>query len=368
MKKKCGIVTFHSAHNYGSVLQSFALERTIADLGFDVEIVDFRHPHTTEMYEWHFWSSYKSWKWNLKEFVLRGLLKFGLKREQIFQNFINTILILSKRIYSIKDVPRDYDFLICGSDQIWNPNASGENHPIYFLDFDTSAKKISYAASSGTKEFGHHAEKLYMKRLKALSVIGVREQFMKDYIERTYGLMSTVNPDPTFLLAPTKWEEIEKEYDGLPNKFLLLYTIQNSDKAINFASEVSKKLKLPVVQISNERGFKALLHKTVDCRLMDVAPQQFLWLFHHATYIVTNTFHGNMFSIIFRKNFVHFSINKNDSRVSSLHDIIGLGKSRFADSIESFDQLDLNIQYNMLEDKINSYRLSGISFLKDALT
>lgn len=79
-KRKCGIVTFHSAYNYGSVLQSYAMVMTMKNLGLDAEIIDFRHPHTTDMYEWRLWTPYKNWKWNLKDFILRGisvLVKIG---------------------------------------------------------------------------------------------------------------------------------------------------------------------------------------------------------------------------------------------------------------------------------------------------
>ena len=78
-KKKCGIVTFHSSHNYGSVLQAYAMVRVMQKMGLDAELIDFRHPRTTDMYEWRLWSTYKNWKWNLRELVLRGLFSFGKK-------------------------------------------------------------------------------------------------------------------------------------------------------------------------------------------------------------------------------------------------------------------------------------------------
>lgn len=91
-KKKCGIVTFHSSHNYGSVLQAYAMVRVMQKMGLDAELIDFRHPRTTDMYEWRLWSTYKNWKWNLRELVLRGLFSFGKKREQVFSDFIENVL------------------------------------------------------------------------------------------------------------------------------------------------------------------------------------------------------------------------------------------------------------------------------------
>ena len=140
-KKKCGIVTFHSSHNYGSVLQAYAMVRVMQKMGLDAELIDFRHPRTTDMYEWRLWSTYKNWKWNLRELVLRGLFSFGKKREQVFSDFIENVLKKSKRVKDKNDIPDIYDILVCGSDQIWNPKASGENDPIYYLDFGTTTLK-----------------------------------------------------------------------------------------------------------------------------------------------------------------------------------------------------------------------------------
>lgn len=81
----------------------------------------------------------------------------------------------------------------------------------------------------------------------------------------------------------------------------MIYTIKRPKETINFAHQVAVSLNLPTVQICNDRDLNALMHKDVDYRLMNVSPQQFLWLFHHASFIVTNTFHGNMFSVIYRK-------------------------------------------------------------------
>lgn len=278
-KLKCGIVTFHSSHNYGSVLQAYAMVKVMQRLGLDAELIDFRHPRTTDMYEWRLWSPYKNWKWNLRELVLRGLFGFGKKREQVFSDFIENVLVKSKRVKDKNDIPDIYDVLVCGSDQIWNPKASGENDPIYYLDFGSTTCKFSYAASSGSVRFGDSNPAQLKKYLTSLKSIGVREQFMKDYIKEAFGLESTVNPDPTFLLDAEEWTNIEKPYYGLPEKYLLIYAIEYPLSTITFAHKVAHQLKLPTVQICNDRGVRAFLHKDVDYRLMDVAPQQFFMAF-----------------------------------------------------------------------------------------
>ncbi len=366
-KLKCGIVTFHSSHNYGSVLQAYSMVKVMQRLGLDAELIDFRHPRTTDMYEWRLWSPYKNWKWNLRELVLRGLFGFGKKREQVFSDFIENVLVKSKRVKDKNDIPDIYDVLVCGSDQIWNPKASGENDPIYYLDFGSTTCKFSYAASSGSVRFGDSNPAQLKKYLTSLKSIGVREQFMKDYIKEAFGLESTVNPDPTFLLDAEEWTNIEKPYYGLPEKYLLIYAIEYPLSTITFAHKVAHQLKLPTVQICNDRGVRAFLHKDVDYRLMDVAPQQFLWLFHHSSFIVTNTFHGNMFSVIYRKNFIYYAMNSCDTRITTLRKAIGLDSNENifyeGSDVKHFPHQIVNYDLNM-ERKISTYIQSGIEFIQ----
>lgn len=364
---KCGIVTFHSAHNYGSVLQAYAMVMTMKKLGTDAELIDFRHPHTTDAYEWKLWTPYKNWRWNLKDIFLRGMMGIGKKREKVFKDFIEHQLPKSERFNSRKDIPSNkYDVLICGSDQIWNPVSTGENDPIYFLDFGNTSCKFSYAASAGSCKLPTQEHDKYLGFLKKLKSIGVREQFLQDYIKDEFDLDSNVNPDPTLLLSAHEWEGIEKTYPDLPKQYLLVYTLAKVDETLAFARQVGIKLGLPVVQICNTRGLKGESKKNVDYNIMDASPQQFLWLFHHASFIVTNTFHGNMFSVIFRKSFVHYDVNGNDSRISTLHEAIGLKRTRMIKNVDALKERD--IDYNMIEDQIKAYADEGVKYIKSNLS
>ena len=161
-KKKCGIVTFHSSHNYGSVLQAYAMVRVMQKMGLDAELIDFRHPRTTDMYEWRLWSTYKNWKWNLRELVLRGLFSFGKKREQVFSDFIENVLgmqiITSKRRITVEHATaRDeklldmdgYDCVAVVVNQTFNSDGllfeytQSRHHPDYFCFQDIATRKKS---------------------------------------------------------------------------------------------------------------------------------------------------------------------------------------------------------------------------------
>lgn len=366
--KKCGIVTYHSSHNYGSVLQAYAMVKIMQGFGLDAELIDFRHPVTTDMYEWKLWSKNKKLKYNVRDLVLRGILGIGKRREQVFSDFIENVLVKSQRVKDRSEIQDIYDVLVCGSDQIWNPNASGQNDPIYYLDFGTTPCKFSYAASSGSVRFGDSNPERFRHYLSGLKAIGVREQFMQDYIKEKFELSSVVNPDPTFLIKASEWSEIEKPYDGLPDDYVLIYTIQHQSETIDFANKVAKLLALPTVQIWNDRDIRALIHKAkVDYRLMDVSPQQFLWLFHHASFIVTNTFHGNMFSIIYRKDFIHYAIDRTDNRISTLHKAIGFNKDRMFYKEDDINKIKYKTVYDKNEENIKRYIREGVDYISSNL-
>lgn len=363
---KCGIVTFHSAHNYGSVLQAYAMVMTMKKLGTNAELIDFRHPHTTDAYEWKLWTPYKNWQWNIKDIFLRGIMGIGKKREKVFKDFIECKLPKSEQINNRNDIPSTkYDVLICGSDQIWNPISTGENDPIYFLDFGETNCKFSYAASAGSCKFPQKEHDKYLGFFKKMKSIGVREIFLKEYLKEEFGIDSVVNPDPTLLLNMNEWESIEKPYHNLPEKYLLVYTLSKVDETLAFAREIGTKLGLPVVQICNTRGLTGESKKNVDFNLMDASPQQFLWLFHHANFIVTNTFHGNMFSVIFRKPFVHYDVNGDDSRITTFHNAIGLKMTRMIKNVNALKERDIN--YDLIECKIEAYANKGIQYIKNNL-
>ncbi len=364
---KCGIVTFHSSHNYGSVLQSYAMVVTMKKLGLDAELIDFRHPHTTDAYEWRLWSPSRSWHRNLIRLVLMGIMGIGKKKEKVFKEFIERKLPKSERVNSREDIPpHKYDVLVCGSDQIWNPVSTGENDPIYFLDFGNTKCKFSYAASAGSCKFPQQEHDKYAAVLKHLKSIGVRERFLQDYLKEEFGFDSVVNPDPTLLLNADEWAGLEQPYPHLPKQYLLVYSLHKADDTLAFGRKIGKKLGLPVVQICNTKMLKWASKKNVDYNIKDASPQQFLWLFHHASFIVTNTFHGNMFSVIFRKDFVHYDVNGNDSRITTLHEAIGLKKSRMITDVEYLKERHIN--YGLIERYIDAYADSGIQYIKDNIS
>lgn len=360
---KIGIVTFHNSFNYGAVLQCYALVETFKRLGHEVKIINLHNPRISDTYIYHFWRHENNMYLNLKETISCLILRKGIKRENCFKKFIN--LFPLTRQYEIGDeIDEDFDCLVCGSDQVWNTKIIGERAIIYyFLDFGHPLKRISYAASSGSNRFADGNENFFKGILSKFDKIGVREFFLKKYLRESLDLDACFTPDPTSLLEMNDWLKIEEPVSRIHSDYLLFYTVNGYfDFYKDLIMQISKSLNLPIVYIDNERSLR-FKRNVID--LSEVSPGQFLWLIRNAKFVVTDSFHGNMFSIIFRKAFCHVScLNGKDERISSLHNYVGLDDTRIISSYEDFEKkICGNIDPIYNEDKIKSFVKQGLDFL-----
>lgn len=366
--KSIGIVTFHRSHNYGSAFLAYAMVKVMESFGLNVKVIDFEHPESRLMYDFVLWNPHKTLWQNIHSFVSMGILGRRRKRRLAFHRFVRKNIPLTRKYRSRFDIKEHFDYLVCGSDQIWNPAAIDSRDDIYFLDFgDARTVKFSYAASSGSRKICSVDESRTELLLLSLKKIGVREEFMKNYIRDTYGLDSTVNPDPTILLPADEWVKLEESVGNLPSRYLLVYTLENVSETVNVAAQIGKKMGLPVVHINNEQNIKSKRKAGADISLFNVSPGQFLWLFHHASFVVSNSFHGNMFSIIFRKDFVCPMFDFKDTRMETLHEHIGLGRTRFVSNASEFNLSDGHIDYAPLEENIVRFREEGFEFIRKCL-
>lgn len=366
--KRIGIVTFHRSHNYGSVLLAYAMVKVLESFRLEAKVIDYQHPESRLMYDFVLWNPHKTIGQNLHSFISQGILGRFKKRRKNFYSFVENNIPLTQKYKRRSDIKEHFDYLVCGSDQIWNPDAGDSRDDIYFLDFgEDTVSKFSYAASSGSRRFHSVNKENTRSILSSFKKIGVREQFMKDYIRDAFRLESTVNPDPTLLVSSSEWSNLEETVGNLPPEYLLVYTLENEEQVVNTASSIGSRLGLPVVHINNGANVRANEKDGADISLFEISPGQFLWLFHHASFIVSNSFHGNAFSIIYRKDFLCPVSDFRDTRIENLHNRVGLEQSRQIRSATEFSADNRHIDYTVLEDKIEGFRKEGFDFIKECL-
>ena len=245
---KIGILTFQNAHNWGAILQLYALKTYLENQGYNVKVINYINPFIEKNYS-------KKIKIDLKAKNIKSFLreikktinkiytgKQRIEKWNLFNSFIqNEILNNDDKVYKKEDIEKlDLDYIICGSDQIWNPFLTGGLDEVYFGTNNKKAKKISYAASMGIKELPNDEEVKFKNYIKNLNYISVRENTLKKYIEQFTDKEVYKVLDPTLLIDKSEYLKIEKKID-LKN-YLLLYTLISNKKLLKIAKKIAKQL------------------------------------------------------------------------------------------------------------------------------
>ncbi len=367
--KKVGVITLHRVTNYGSVLQTYALQETIKKLGYDVEIIDYR-PHRITMM-----GMLKGLK-NKKSILQKSLIiRTGVRiimipsyvlRFKCFSKFIHKYLKITKKMYKkeseIIEEDFDYDIYCTGSDQVWNSDWNEKFDGPFYLNFvDDKHKKISYAASFGRENLEKWEEKETKKWLSRYSFISVRELSGIEILKRLGITECACVLDPTLLLNNNEWNKLSSsKFNG--KKYILVYNLNRNKKIYKYAENLSKKTGLPVKYISYQ------LHDFYKYGRMycNIDVEDFLSLIFNATYVVTDSFHGTAFSINLNKQFIIIFPDKFSTRIKSILKLTGL-ENRIAK-----DEFDLDIVNNIIDyDKVNNIisneREKSIKWLNESL-
>ncbi len=360
MNKRAAVITFHRALNYGAILQAFALENILEEIGVHADIIDYRCPHMERIYR-PFDVRYCK---TLSAGAKKCIKSFGLiKKRHNFNEFTKKYLTVTEKCRTKKDLQKaasGFETIITGSDQVFNPDAVGGDFS-YFLDFaDPDVKKIAYAASIGYDSFPQKYKSKCIEHLKSFESVSVREKSMCESVaELTDKTVENVL-DPTLLLSSSKWINIAKKPHNLPDKYILVYMMEGCKYTIEKARALADGKDCKLVLIN------PTLRQRLTCKdfIMYIAasPEEFVGMFAEAEAVVTNSFHGVAFSLIFKKEFYAEASNAEKS-------------SRITDLLELFDLSDrlLPNEKNGKTDweKVNSQllkeQIKSISWLKNSL-
>ena len=262
----------------------------------------------------------------------------------------------------------DYDVFVTGSDQVWNPSAQSSIEP-YFLTFaPEGAKKISYAASFGVSEIGLNLQERYKKYLSKYDYISVRERNACDIVKQLVDKDAEWVLDPTLLLNKDEWLKVAKQYVNIPERSVLVYTLFDSPAIFNLAKRIAHEKGISVLRITKRAYFVSRIDGIRN--ISDAGPAEFISLIAGADYVVTDSFHGTAFSVNLGIPFsvVVSSKKKNNSRMVSLLDVVGLGKHLITDDcdIESVEY-EVSIDIKVVNQTVEAARNKSIDFLKKAI-
>lgn len=354
--KKISTITFHASYNYGSNLQSFALQEFVKKIGnnkYDYEIINFRTKFQKELYKCIFEQT------GIKKYIKRILYfkdkKELYKKQELFENFINKRLNITKEYSTLEELKNekwDSDYYVAGSDQLWNLMALDFDWANY-LEFVESDKKISYAASFGPKPqvWNEEEKERVKKNLMKFKYLSVREEGSFNNVKELTGKDAEIHVDPTMLLTKEEWEKHipqERLYKG---KYIFLYNLKSSEY-VKLAHRISKELKLPVL-ISKEGRLEEVFYGFK--RKFDVGPLEFLNLIKYSELTLSSSFHGTIFSILLNKPFFALK-GKKDFRIQTLLEKMNLGDRSidfddYKEKCEKAFDIDFSETYKLLDEE-----------------
>lgn len=336
---KVGILTFHDAHNYGAVLQAFALKEYLKKIGFEAQIVNYHHYTIPDGYP----KEDNEERWNK------------------FNDFIKDLIDNQEKICTSEEELEklDFDFWICGSDQIWNTDITRGFNKGFFLNFNTKGKKISYATSMGIPKLEEKYEEILEESTNKLDYISVREESLKQYIERFTNKPVVRVLDPTFLLEEEDYDKLIKD-ENKYGKYILINALGPDERLTQIAMEIAKKKNLKIIELNDKEK------DNYFCEQISAAsPIEYLALMKNAQVIVTNSFHGTVFSIIFKKEFYTITRLNRNSRMENILDIVDM-RDRLIENVKEIENVKKQ-DYEEAYKRLEKEREKSKKFLKEAL-
>lgn len=305
---KIGLITMHFQDNYGAVLQTYATQNYLS-CNHEVEIINYIHNSKTSVGS----ESIAKRLVRASAHPLRTL--YNRRRGKLFSEFKENYYRLSGQTYygdtQIETDPPQYDLYVAGSDQIWNTEITNASRA-YYLSFVRDGKKVSYASSFGHENLKGTEVEFAMKYLSSFDSVSVRENGSAIELERILSREIATVLDPVFLLDSNHWSEITREVKVKKN-YIFIYSVQFND-AIRNAADAAARMRLPIYYLNG--GGTSVSYPGKE--LVAIGPREFLWLIMNAKYIITNSFHGTAFSLIFKKKLVVCEHTTRNLRLKSL--------------------------------------------------
>ena len=389
--KTVGIITVHHYGNFGSALQAYASQKVFEKLGYDTYIIDYRSPnayYATERYmnyedrDDSFYRKLEKRSYGMLKRIVRKMLsspciahflyKLGMRRGINLTNFWLENLRMTRRYEKLSDLyadPPHFDIYVVGGDQLWNTYITF-NNPAFFLTFaDEEAKKITFSTSIGIPAIPIEALDTFKKGISNLSAILLREQEGVDYL-RSLGFKADRVLDPTLMLTKEEWNEMRDRKYKLPyEKYILAYFLNPTDWTSELLETVRLQTGLPVIVIGARRGGNASKEYFYTG---GIEVSTFLSLFAHTDIVVTNSFHGMAFTVLFEKIMVAtYRSDESETSMNSRHrnmvDLFGLSSCLYDRKSFSPEKLSYHMDYGKINGRLAEHRRQSIELLKKAL-
>lgn len=383
--KKTALVSCYFKNNYGSLLQAYATQKILDDMGIENETInidnniDFkkgkRKYYFGQVTNFTFIKSKLGMiKLKLDKKLNKNLGKNISIRDKKFKEF-RSYFKLTDSIDTYADLTKacdNYEKVVVGSDQLWLPvNIVADYYTLNWVP--DNVNKVAFSTSFGVSTVPEKYKEQYKRFLNRIDNLSIREEAGRKLIKDLIGKDVQVVCDPTLLFNKEEWMTIQKEEPITDGKYILCYFLGNSIEYRKFAERLKEKTGYKIVSLNHLDEYVKYSDKFADETPYDVGPCEFLNLIRNAEYVCTDSFHGTVFSLINNKNFYVFRRYNKKSKVSTnsrLESLLGIVelKERLLEGTENIeDVIKMTIDYNKVNSKLESFRNESKEFLKKAL-
>lgn len=381
--EKIGLAVCYDTKNFGSQLQVLATVKKIEDLGYNTEIIRYKKKITPafvmqtipRLFNVSFIKTKLASKKKKREIQKHPEIARNVSvRNKRFEQFVSEYFTNLSKPYAgwenlVKETAKNYDVFLCGSDQLWLPNNLGSH--FYTLEFAPDNKpKISYATSFGVSQIPRNQRKSTARYLNRFQHLSTREIAGQKIIEDLTGEKVDVVCDPTLLFDAEDWSKMIAVKRIIDEPYAFCYFLGTNEEHRKAANEFKKQTGLKLVTCPFLDNFVEGDQTFGDIQIYDMDAADFVNLIRYADYILTDSFHGSVFSILHHKKFMTFNRfnagakNSKNSRIDSLCTLLGLTERRFAGNVMDVQK---EIEYSSVDEKLKELRDASASFLENSL-
>ena len=350
---KIGIITFHKAHNYGAVIQCFALQETLRNMGHNVRIIDYRQPTIERAYKVFDFKKWAKYVLSLKKDALTYLYSIPVRmtKKRNFERFVSLYCNLTQ-IANPDDMPQDFDCYIVGSDQVWNWKILDDKlDSVYIGEFKRpkSSRLIGYAISGNLASLDMLGVDYLKKVITKFDLISFREGTLSKVVNCLTGIQVHVCCDPTLLTDPFFWDSVTNtKFQN--RKYVLLYEVRypKADRLL-----LCKKAQ----KLASIMGCELIIVNSGKYSVED-----FVSLFKYASHIVTSSFHATAFSLIFQRPF--YAVKLKDGFDGRYENLLHAIKADNLCVDTNFDPVPVKPDFRPITQALSNYRQQSLNFLK----
>lgn len=385
--KKIGLAVVTYVNNYGSFLQSFATQQIIRNLGYNTEVINIDGVNATikKARKKYFLkrcfniNELKSYAVTIQGIVRAKLDKKYAKdintRNRVFGSFRKehfNFSPVSKTWDEMSALCQQYAAVVVGSDQLWRPvNIEGDFYTLNFVPNEIN--KVAYSTSFGVSSLPKKTAEKAKRFLKRIDHLSVREASGQKLVKELIGKDIPVVCDPTMLLSAEDWEKYVDEKPIVDGPYILCYFLGSNEEYLKFAKRMKQEKGMKIVGLVHCAGYNKHVDVYMDEMPFSAGPLEFINLIKYARYVLTDSFHCCVFSILFKKDFFAFrrfadndEMSTND-RLVTLFDWTGI-KGRLLNGTEDItDDLFSHIDYEYVMSRIQEKREDSMKYLTNAL-